>query len=125
MPRHAERYRGYVGSILQSLRPRPRPTTNVLVRRVGTLLLSVLGIVLSLALLFAALVPSKGNAVRPIGGVVASVGLVVSLWIGWYAISIPRKSRDKNPDQVQSSTQQSWPSVRGPIGDIADAPVDS
>lgn len=114
-----------MGSVFQLLRPQARPTARVLVRRVGIVLLSVLGIVLSLALLFAALVPSKGNAVRPIGGVVASVGLVASLWIGWYAISIPRNPSDKSSDQVESTTQQSWPSVRGPIGDIADAPVDS
>jgi len=113
-----------VGTFIRSLRPRPRPTTFLLARRIGFLLLSVLGIVLSLALLFAALVPSKGNSVRPFGGAVAAVGLVLSLWIGWYAACIPRTSTDKMSDHVEASTQKAWPSVRGSTGGVVDGTVE-
>ena len=63
-----------VRSALHVVTPHPRRTRNTRGRKLWFVVLSVIGITLSLALFFAALVPSPGNAVRPAGGVAGVLG---------------------------------------------------
>ena len=96
--------------------PHPRLTRNTWVRKIWIGLLSAIGVALSLALFFAALVPSPGNAVRPAGGVIACLGIIISLWIGWYAISIPRYEAP-----VPAPSESGWPTVATKHGYIEDS----
>lgn len=52
-------------------------------------LISLAGTGICIAVLAAALAPSPGNHIRPIGGVLGVPALIFSIWIGWYAHCVP------------------------------------
>ncbi len=69
--------------------PKPAPTPNPLWRKTYLWLISLSGAGICIAVLAAALAPSPGHQVQPVGGVLGSLGLLFSIWIGWYASRIP------------------------------------
>ena len=83
------------------------------------LIVDAVGAMLAIALFFAALVPSKGNSINPLGGVVSIVGFAISLWVAWYALSIPREARQ------EWSAPQQWPSTGRSSGGGTDASPDA
>ena len=42
-----------------------------------------------MGVLAAALAPSPGHHVQPLGGVLGAAGLIFTIWIGWYAHCVP------------------------------------
>jgi hypothetical protein len=54
-------------------------------RKIGLIVLGSLGICICIAVLAASLAPSPGQPYRPIGGVLGSLGLLVSIWFIWLA----------------------------------------
>lgn len=54
-------------------------------RKIGLIALGSLGICICIAVLAASLAPSPGQPYRPIGGVLGSLGLLVSIWFIWLA----------------------------------------
>lgn len=69
--------------------PRPAPSRHPAWRKTYLWLIALIGTIISIATLAAALAPSPGHHVQPAGGVLGAAGLLFSMWIGWYAHSIP------------------------------------
>lgn len=67
----------------------PGPSLHPLWRKSYLWVISLAGAGISIALLAAALAPSPGNHVQPIGGVLGTAGLFFSIWVGWYAHCVP------------------------------------
>jgi DNA uptake protein ComE-like DNA-binding protein len=73
----------------RAITPRPRPSARPAFRKGYLWMIALAGGGSSIALTAAALAPSSGNHVQPIGGLVGIAGVVVSSWVGWYAHSVP------------------------------------
>jgi uncharacterized RDD family membrane protein YckC len=54
-------------------------------RKIGLIVLGSVGICICIAVLAASLAPSPGQPYRPLGGVLGSLGLLVSIWFVWLA----------------------------------------
>jgi hypothetical protein len=72
-----------------SIRPHPSPSLRPWLRKIGFWVVALLGVAISIAVLAAALAPSPGNHYQPVGGVLAGAGLLISVWLGWYAHCVP------------------------------------
>ncbi len=72
------------GTPMESALPTSTPASRAQ-RKVGLILLGVTGIAICIAVLAASLAPSPGQSYRPIGGVLGSLGLLVSVWFIWVA----------------------------------------
>lgn len=85
---------------------------------------SLAGTGICIGVLAAALVPSPGQPVRPIGGILGGLGLAFSVWIGWCAHRVPlRAGAAVQPAPV--GTAQPGPDLAEPLGRIMDAPLAS
>jgi Helix-hairpin-helix motif len=71
------------------MRPNPGPSLRPVWKKVYLWSLALIGGGICVAVLAAALAPSPGNHVQPIGGVLGSAGLLFSIWIAWYAHCVP------------------------------------
>jgi hypothetical protein len=74
---------------LEAIRPHPRPSAKPLLRKTYLWVIALVGGGICIAVLAAALAPSHGNHVQPIGGVLGFAGLFLSSWIAWYARCVP------------------------------------
>lgn len=61
------------------------PSPSRTQRKIGLIALGSVGICICIAVLAASLAPSPGQPYRPIGGVLGSLGLLVSIWFIWLA----------------------------------------
>jgi len=61
------------------------PSSSRARRKIGLIVLGSVGICICIAVLAASLAPSPGQPYRPIGGVLGSLGLLVSIWFIWLA----------------------------------------
>lgn len=73
------------------VRPHPGPSLHPIWRKSYLWLISLASAGAFIALLAAALAPSPGNHVQPIGGILGTAGLLFSIWIGWYAHCVPMR----------------------------------
>ena len=73
----------------RGVHPNPGPSTNPLWRKCYLWVISLAGAGISVAVLAAALAPSPGNHLQPLGGILGTVGLLFSVWVGWYAHCVP------------------------------------
>ena|ERR1017187_205681 len=69
--------------------PRPAPSRYPVWRKTYLWLVSLAGAGICIGVLAAALAPSPGHHVQPVGGVLGSMGLLFSVWVGWYAHRVP------------------------------------
>ncbi len=76
---------------------RPTPVKHPLWRKTYLWLISIAGAGTSIGVLAAALAPSPGNHYQPVGGVLGSLGLLFSIWIGWCAHRVPLGAPDSAP----------------------------
>lgn len=72
-------------------------------------LISIAGAGTCIAVLAAALAPSPGNHYQPVGGVLGSLGLLFSIWIGWCAHRVPLGAPDSAP--VTNSLSEGKPGI--------------
>ncbi len=75
--------------LLRKIKPNPGPSLHPVWRKSYLWIISLAGAGISVAVLAAALAPSPGNHVQPLGGVLGIAGLLFSLWTGWYAHFVP------------------------------------
>jgi hypothetical protein len=78
-----------IEQLWRKIEPDPGPSLHPVWRKSYLWIISLAGAGISIAVLAAALAPSPGNHVQPIGGVLGSAGLLFSMWIGWYAHRVP------------------------------------
>lgn len=76
---------------------RPIPAKYPVWRKTYLWLISIAGAGTCIAVLAAALAPSPGNHYQPVGGVLGSLGLLFSIWIGWCAHRVPLGAPDSAP----------------------------
>jgi hypothetical protein len=69
--------------------PRPARSAHPLWRKTYLWACSLIGAAICIAVLAAALAPSPGHHVQPVGGVLGTAGLLFAMWIGWYAHRVP------------------------------------
>jgi hypothetical protein len=88
---------------------RPIPAKYPVWRKTYLWLISIAGAGTCIAVLAAALAPSPGNHYQPVGGVLGSLGLLFSIWIGWCAHRVPLGAPDSAP--VTNSLSEGKPGI--------------
>jgi hypothetical protein len=69
--------------------PQPELSRHPAWRKTFLWLVSLTGATVSLTAVANAVAPGPGHAYSPAGGVLGSLGLMLSAWIGWYAHRVP------------------------------------
>jgi hypothetical protein len=92
-----------VGRPDNNLAPMPR-VANPRARKTLLWFYSIAGSLGSIALIAAALAPSPGQHVRPIGGIGGFAGLFFSIWLGWRAhlVELPQRTVESAKDRIRS-----------------------
>ena len=88
---------------------RPIPAKYPVWRKTYLWLISIAGAGTCIGVLAAALAPSPGNHYQPVGGVLGSLGLLFSIWIGWCAHRVPLGAPDSAP--VTNSLSEGKPGI--------------
>ena len=87
--------------------PHPQPSRYPIWRKTYLWLISITGLIGCVVTLASALAPSPGHNYQPVGGVLGTLGLLFSGWIGWYAHRVPLDAaKDTKPQEAgeESST---------------------
>jgi hypothetical protein len=91
-------------SLKYRLGPRARSSRYSTLLKISLWIVVAIVAITAIAVMFASFAPSPGNPFEPVRGAVVGVPLLLAgVWMGWYAIRIPRRRRDLPHIAVQDS----------------------